>query len=138
MSSQPSPLPAKQKSDLDGSPWVQQAKDHWKQYNPKMYRDLEKKGLLHDRAVRAAEQTQDDLISMVRNGYDHDTAWQEVRHRYLFPPSEEQTERQSQEQSQLGIGQETTTESPTPIKSASAEKRPSTEPTSPPLEPSSS
>jgi len=76
-------------SELNSSPWVTQAKAHWKLFRPKMYADLEKQGLLHERAVEAAEQTQSDLDSCLDAGLDYQGAWEAVRERYLFLPSEE-------------------------------------------------
>jgi hypothetical protein len=76
-------------SELNESPWVYEAKEHWKKFCPKLYAELQESGLLQERAVQAAEQTEHDLMSMVRNGYDYQGAWEAVRERYLFLPSEE-------------------------------------------------
>jgi hypothetical protein len=85
MSSQPNRV-----SELNSSPWVQQAKDHWREFLPKMYKELQEKGLLHERAVQAAEQTESDLLDAINNyGADYQGAWEAVRERYLFLPSEE-------------------------------------------------
>jgi hypothetical protein len=74
---------------FETSPWVSQAKEHWKKYCPKMYAELQKGGLLHKRLVEAVEQTENDLQSMVNQGYDHQGAWEAVRERYLFLPAED-------------------------------------------------
>jgi hypothetical protein len=77
-------------SELNSSPWVNQAKEHWKKFCPKMYHELEKSGELHERAVEAAEQTQNDLLDAINNhGADYQTAWEAVRERYLFLPAED-------------------------------------------------
>jgi hypothetical protein len=73
-------------SELSNSPWVSQAKEHWKKFRPKMYAELEKQGLLHERAVKAAEQTQSDLLSAINDhGLDHQSAWEAVRERLPVP-----------------------------------------------------
>jgi hypothetical protein len=46
--------------------------------------------LLHQRAIEAAEQTEHDLLDAINNhGADHQSAWEEVRERYLFLPAED-------------------------------------------------
>ena len=40
MSSQPNPV-----SEFNHSPWVSQAKEHWKNYRPKMYAELPEEGI---------------------------------------------------------------------------------------------
>ena len=117
--------------------WEEWAKKSWQENNPKLYAELQKSGNLNQAAKRAAEQTSDDLLSMVNQGYDYQSAWEAVRERYLFLPSEE-------DQPDLGANpgsspqdseQETTTESPKQTKSEVAASAPSTETTFPPLEP---
>ena len=119
---------------FEQSPWVKQAKDHWKQFRPKMYAELEKSGLLHERAVKAAEQTEHDLMSMVRQGYPYDGAWEAVRERYLFLPSEKDEPNLGQNpgSSPPETGRKTTTASQTQTPSEAAENEQSTVPMSPP------
>jgi hypothetical protein len=137
MSPQLAEKPNQPKSLYENSPWVSQAKAHWKQFRPKMYAELEKKGLLHERAVKAAEQTEDDLLHLVNEeGLDHQAAWEAVRERYLFLPSEEDQPDLAGPNS-TPEEQEPTTESPTPTRSESEANEPSTETMSPPFEPSS-
>jgi hypothetical protein len=105
-----------------------------------MYHELEKSGQLHQRAVEAAEQTQDDLLDAVNNhGVDHQAAWEDVRQRYLFLPSEE-------DQPQLGENPdsispdsepETTTASPIETPSEPEASEQNTVPTSLPFSSSS-
>jgi len=80
-------------SELNSSPWVNQAKEHWKKYCPKLYAELQKTGVLHERAVEAAEQTENDLLDAVNNhGVDYQAAWEVVRERYIFLPAEDDQE----------------------------------------------
>lgn len=68
--------------------WGQQAKEHWKQYRPKMYRDLQQQGQLQRMLYRAQEATKEEYAQMVHAGMDSRTAWEMVRERYLFLPDE--------------------------------------------------
>ena len=71
------------------SPWAEQAKAHWKEHRPKMYAELEKAGTLDDRAQKASDQTRDDLASAIEDGMDYFAAWEMLRERYLFLPTED-------------------------------------------------
>jgi hypothetical protein len=129
---------SQQKSEMSGSPWVKEAENHWEKFCPKMYAELKSEGLLRERAIEAAEQTQNDLLKMVNDeGLDYQSAWEAVRERYLFLPSEQDAEDQEPNPDNLQQEQEpeTTTESPSETTSESVESEPSTEPTSLPLEP---
>jgi len=117
--------------------WVGEAKQHWKEFRPKLYEELQKSGKLHEAAVRAAQQTQDDLLDAVNKGQDYQSAWEAVRERYLYLPSEEDQPDLAANpgSSPEEIPQETTTASPTLTKSEAADSAPNTETTSVPLEP---
>lgn len=71
------------------NPWAQQAKKHWKEFRPKMYRELQRSGQLNQALRQAAENTVEDLINCIHRGMKYDQAWELVRERYLFLPSEE-------------------------------------------------
>jgi hypothetical protein len=71
------------------SPWAEQAKAHWKEHRPRMYAELEKAGTLDEAAEKAATQTKDDLCSAIEDGMDYYAAWEMLRERYLFLPTEE-------------------------------------------------
>ena len=71
------------------SPWAEQAKEHWKEHRPRMYAELEKAGTLDEAAEKAATQTKDDLASAIEGGMDYYAAWEMLRERYLFLPTEE-------------------------------------------------
>jgi hypothetical protein len=71
------------------SPWAEDAKAHWKEHRPRMYAELEKAGTLDEAAEKAATQTKDDLGSAIEDGMDYYAAWEMLRERYLFLPTEE-------------------------------------------------
>jgi hypothetical protein len=54
-----------------------------------MYAALEKAGTLHDATERTASQTRDALYSAIEDGMDYYAAWEMLRERYLFLPTEE-------------------------------------------------
>ena len=134
--SQPSPLVDKSPS-LEHVPdhWVEQTKEHWKQFRPKMYADLQAKGVLHQRAVKAASQTSDDVLNAVNQGQDYQSAWEENRQRYMFLPSEDDQPDLATDKSPQEIKQATTTTSPKRTPSAPEASAQNTETTFPPLEP---
>ena len=71
------------------SPLAEQAKAHWKDHRPTLYADLEGAGTLDEAAEEAARQTREELCSAIENGMDYFAAWEMVRERYVFLPSEE-------------------------------------------------
>ena len=68
--------------------WVRQAKDHWKEFQPKRYASLEKSGKLEAALQDAAERTYREMTELEDQGFDHQDAWGIVRERYLFVPEE--------------------------------------------------
>ena len=71
------------------SGWALQAAQHWKKYRPKMYQQLQQSGRLEEAANKAAKLTQDELGMLVERGANYQEAWELVREKYLFLPSEE-------------------------------------------------
>jgi len=65
-----------------------EAVSHWKRFRPKLYRELKASGKLQEAAERAAEQTAEDLALLISQGYPEDGAWEIVRERYVFLPSQ--------------------------------------------------
>ena len=68
--------------------WVNQAREHWKEFQPKRYRELVKSGTLEAALQDAAERTYREATELEDQGYDHQDAWEIVRERYLFVPEE--------------------------------------------------
>ncbi len=72
------------------------AEKHWREFLPKMVREMEAKGLLHQMLLDAEERTKDemvDLLTQFRNQgltpqQAHDRAWEMVRESYILLPPE--------------------------------------------------
>jgi hypothetical protein len=73
------------------------AEKHWREHCPKMVRELEAKGLLHQMLREAEEKTKDEMSALRRQLMNqgmtaqqaHDQAWEMVRERYILLPPEE-------------------------------------------------
>jgi uncharacterized protein YggE len=65
---------------------------HWREHCPRMVKDLEARGLLHQMLLEAEEKTKDDLatlrVELMSQGQSaeqaHRQAWETVRERYLL------------------------------------------------------
>lgn len=68
--------------------WVEQARAHWKEFQPAKYRQLKQAGKLEPALQQAANQTSLEMGQMQDAGIAHQDAWEQVRERYLFPPDE--------------------------------------------------
>ena len=73
------------------------AEKHWREHRPKMVRELERKGLLHQMLLDAEGKTKDEMATLrtqlMQQGSTaqqaHDQAWEMVREKYiLLPPVE--------------------------------------------------
>ena len=73
------------------------AEKHWRQFCPRMVKELEAKGLLEQMLLEAEEKTDQELDSMTRDlmkqgltaQQAHDQAWEMVREKYILLPPEE-------------------------------------------------
>jgi hypothetical protein len=73
------------------------AEKHWREFRPKMVRELETKGLLHQMLLEAEEKTKDEMDTLMRQlrqqgltaQQAHDQAWEMVRERYILLSPEE-------------------------------------------------
>jgi len=74
--------------------WINQARDHWKEFQPTKYKALKKQGTLDLALKEAAERTYRETSELEDAGFQPDEAFQMVREEYLFPPDEnaEQTQ----------------------------------------------
>ena len=67
--------------------WIAQARSHWRENQPKRFKALKSSGQL-ERALRAAaDQTASDMRELAPQ-VGHDSAWEMVRERHLFPPED--------------------------------------------------
>ena len=72
------------------------AEKHWREYCPKLVRDLEAKGQLHAMLLEAEEKTKDEMIELTQQftkqgltpQQAHDRAWEMVREEYILLPPE--------------------------------------------------
>ena len=70
------------------------AEKHWREFRPKMVRDLERKRLLHQMLLEAEAKTKNEMaelrIQLMQRGSTaqqaHDQAWEMVREKYLLLP----------------------------------------------------
>jgi len=73
------------------------AEKHWREHRPKMVRELERTGRLHQMLLEAEEKTKDEMVTLSselrKQGLTpqqaHDRAWEMVRQRYILLPAEE-------------------------------------------------
>lgn len=72
------------------------AEKHWREFLPRMVRELERKGLLHPMLLEAEERTKDEMATlrtrlMQQGSTAHQAqtqAWELVREKYLLLPPE--------------------------------------------------
>lgn len=73
------------------------AEKHWREHRPKMVRELERTGRLHQMLLEADEKTKDEMATLrtqlMQQGSTaqqaHDQAWEMVREKYILLPAEE-------------------------------------------------
>ena len=73
------------------------AENHWREFLPRMVRELEVNGRLHEMLLEAEEKTKDEMatlrIQLMKQGLTadqaHRQAWEMVREKYILLPSEE-------------------------------------------------
>ena len=68
--------------------WINQARDHWKEFQPTRFKELKKAGKLEAALKEAAEQTYLEMNELEEQGFQNHEAWDMVRQNYLFPPEE--------------------------------------------------
>ena len=74
-----------------------QAERHWREHCPKMVREMERKGILHQMLLEAEEKTKDEMATLrtelMQKGLTaqqaHTQAWEMVREKYILLPPEE-------------------------------------------------
>jgi len=60
------------------------AKEHWKDFFPEMYWELERSGQLLQKLHKAENQILDELAELVRQGLNYDQGMELVQEKYLF------------------------------------------------------
>ena len=72
------------------------AEKHWREFLPKMVKELERKGKLQEMLLEAQEKTKDEMyeltMQLIKQGLTaqqaNDRAWEMVRERYILLPPE--------------------------------------------------
>ena len=76
------------------------AERHWREFRPKMVREMEAKGTLMDALFEAQERTLDEMEALTRQleteqkltpQQAHDQAWEMIREKYISLPPEEES-----------------------------------------------
>lgn len=73
------------------------AENHWREYRPKMVREMEQKGILHQMLLEAEEKTKDEMAALrtqlMQQGSTaqqaQTQAWEMVREKYILLSEEE-------------------------------------------------
>jgi glucose-6-phosphate-specific signal transduction histidine kinase len=73
------------------------AEKHWREFLPRMVRELQSKGRLHEALMEAEEKTKDEMAALrtdlmgqgVTADQAHRQAWELVREKYILLPPEE-------------------------------------------------
>lgn len=68
------------------------AEKHWREFRPRMVKEMEAKGSLQEMLLEAEEKTKDEMFDLTRKlmGQDltaqqaHDQAWEMVREKYIL------------------------------------------------------
>ena len=68
--------------------WKDQAKAHWTEHLPAKTARLQASGKLDQALDQAVNRTFSEVSQLEDAGVDPETAFQQVRERYLFPPEE--------------------------------------------------
>ena len=71
--------------------WISQARKHWREHQPTMYRQLKADGTLEMALKDAALRTLDATGQLESQGVNPAVAFQMVREQYLYPPEEAET-----------------------------------------------
>ena len=73
------------------------AEKHWREFLPRMVRELQSKGRLHEALMEAEEKTKDEMAALrtdlmgqgLTADQAHRQAWELVREKYILLPPEE-------------------------------------------------
>ena len=76
----------------DHDHWVVMADDHWREYLPTMYKEMQAEKSLVKYLHQAAKSTARDMDAMIDAGQTYDQAWEIARSRYLLLTPEPEPE----------------------------------------------
>lgn len=69
--------------------WVNQAREHWAEFQPTKFAELKKAGTLENALQDAALRTAEEMNDLEEAGLQEHEAWEMTREKYLFPPEEQ-------------------------------------------------
>lgn len=69
--------------------WVDEAREHWAEFQPTKFAEMKKAGTLEDALQDAAMRTAEEMGDLEDSGYQEHEAWEMTREKYLFPPEEQ-------------------------------------------------
>ena len=69
-----------------------QARRHWKEHRPKMYKELQEAGTLKTVLLELEDRVAQQLEDLWKEGLNPDQAWEMVRDQVLLPSEEDQPE----------------------------------------------
>ena len=68
--------------------WIAQAREHWEEFQPTRFKELQEDGKLEESLREAAMQTSEEMRTLMDQGAQWHEAWEMVREQHLFPPEE--------------------------------------------------
>ena len=71
--------------------WTRLANQHWKEFLPAKYQELQKAGKLQAEIARAVEQTFSEIDQLEQSGLRPDEAWEIVSPKYILLQPEPET-----------------------------------------------
>lgn len=75
---------------LPPSMWKEEARKHWAEHRPKMFKQMQEAGTLEQRLDEAVEETERELYDLLcGQGVPLNSAWEMVRENHLLLPTEE-------------------------------------------------
>ena len=69
-----------------------EAKRHWKQHRPKMYKQLQEEGRLNEVLLELENRVAKQMEDLSLQGLNYNQAWEMVRDQVLLPSEEDQPE----------------------------------------------
>jgi hypothetical protein len=68
--------------------WMEQARVHWREFQPSLYRQATAAGTLDALLLDAAQLTEREMAQVEAAGVTRQNAWEMTREAYLFPPNQ--------------------------------------------------
>lgn len=75
-------------SPMQHQHWINQARQHWMEFQPTRFKELTDSGKLESALRQAAEATTEEMSKLIDQGTPAGEAFAEARELHLFPPPE--------------------------------------------------